>query len=168
MTHGDHREQDSRQTFNITSAQFLPHKTNVFLPKCSFCGLIAAACCTVPISLAGRGWEDAKARAWTLGEVFIVSRLGIFMGLGNLSCHRNVSGWSFWNWRSLLACCDWLGACVISYHAFGPLSDGLGQFCLLFVSLHALASACTIALPHPSWFWTWYLSQLVKQTNMVG
>lgn len=37
---------------------------------------------------------------------------------------------------------------MIRQHAFGSLMGCLGQFCLLTVSLHALAWACTIAMPH--------------------
>lgn len=52
------------------------------------------------------------------------------MGLGKLSCQRNVCGWSFWNWWLLLVCCDWLGVCIISYHAFGLLT---GCLAILFI-----------------------------------
>lgn len=66
-------------------------------------------------------------------KLFIGSRLGVFMGLGKLSCYRKVSGWSFWNQRSLLVCCDWLGTEIICYR----LTGCLGQCNLLSVSFYA-------------------------------
>lgn len=65
------------------------------------------------------------------------------MGLGKLGFLRNVSGWSFRNCQSLLMCCDWLCACIISFSAFGLLTGCHGQICLLNVSLQAFA--CAIA-----------------------
>lgn len=75
------------------------------------------------------------------------------MGLRKLSCCRNVSGWSFWTWRSLPVCCDGPGAQVITYHAFEPLTGCLGQFCLLIMSFHVLACTYAVALPHKLIIW---------------
>lgn len=83
------------------------------------------------------------------------------MGLGKLGCCKNFSGCSVWNWQPLLVCCDWLVACIISYHAFGLLTGCLGQFCLLIVILHVLACACIIVLPHLTLFILFLLGTLV-------
>lgn len=65
------------------------------------------------------------------------------MGPGKLNCSMNISSWSFRNQRSLLVCCNWLGVQLV-----GPLTGGFGQLCSLTVSLHVLACACAITLPH--------------------
>ena len=57
---------------------------------------------------------------------------------------------------------DLLGVCIISYHAFGPLTGCFGQFCLFIVSLHVLACAYAIALPHPTLSVLFLLGGLVE------
>lgn len=124
----------------------------------SFCRLVATACWAFTIG-GVRGWEDVEAMAQTeetpIQKLFIVNRFWVcfFMGLRKLSCCRNVSGWSFWNWHSLPVCCDGLGAQVVTYHAFDPLTSCLGQFCLLIMSFHVLACAYAIALLHKLIIW---------------
>lgn len=72
---------------------------------CSFSRLVAAACCAFPISQEAVGektWRQLhRLREILIQKFFLVNRLGVFMGLGGLSCIRNISGWFFWNWRSL-------------------------------------------------------------------
>lgn len=122
-----------------------------------FAGCCCLLCCQCFLGVVGEKVSGEKmlrqcgesllSRLWEIPMqgLFTVKRSGIFMELGKLSCCRNVSYWSFRNWQSLLVCCDWLWACIISYHDFCLLTGCIRQCCLLIVSLHPWA--CAIARP---------------------
>lgn len=57
------------------------------------------------------------------------------MELGKLRCHRSSLIGLFFFRQLDLACCDWLGVCIITYCAFGPLIGYFGQFFLFIVTL---------------------------------
>lgn len=118
----------------------------------SFSRIVAAAFYMFPIFGGSSGYKTR--RQWhSLWEIpiqkfFIVNSFFFFflMWLGKLSCLRNISGWIFWNWHSLLAYCGWLGAYIIKYCAFGLQTSCLGQLFFLVMNLYVLP--CAFAFPH--------------------
>lgn len=118
--------------------------------------LWASCCCLWCGAVLFRDKGSAGEKMWKqqhrLQEILIqkffhVNRLG-FYGIREIKLLQEHFWLVLWSWQSLLACCDWLGVCSISYHALGLLTGCLVQLCLLIVSFVVLAFACaTIALP---------------------
>lgn len=128
----------------------------------SCCRLVAAICCTIPISWGSKGWEDGEATTQTLRdtktEILYCKKIGFFfflIVLGKSSCPRKIFDWSLWNWCSLLMCCYCLGVRVISYYAFCPLTGCFGEFACEFACSFLCLHDCPTSSPLFLFYFYW-------------